>query len=175
MNAPFRHELELNVALLNQVIDFLADLDDDLYARPVAPISAYGIGPHVRHCVDFYDNFLSGVASGLIDYDRRNRDDRIASDRRAALTKLRAIRDRLRNLPHLEQCEILVASERVAHPHAQPNASSVGRELIFLAGHCVHHFAIIAMLAQVHGVAPPPGFGVAPSTLKHWEETACAR
>ena len=54
--------------------------------------------------------------------------------------------------------------------------STVARELRFLVSHTVHHYALIAMVLRGHGLDPGEEFGVAPSTLAYWSETAeCAR
>ena len=38
------------------------------------------------------------------------------------------------------------------------------------AGHAVHHYALIGVMGGIMGLPMPPGFGVAPSTLKHQAE-----
>ena len=54
--------------------------------------------------------------------------------------------------------------------------STLHRELQFLVGHSVHHFALIALILRQEGFDPGREFGVAPSTLAHWkrEETLSA-
>ena len=52
--------------------------------------------------------------------------------------------------------------------------SSVGRELLTLSTHTIHHFALIAITLRAHGVAVDPDFGVAPSTLRHRQKTRAA-
>ena len=45
---------------------------------------------------------------------------------------------------------------------------------MYSVAHAVHHYALIGVMGGVMGLALPPGFGVAPSTLKHQRETASA-
>ena len=53
--------------------------------------------------------------------------------------------------------------------------STVRRELQFLLSHTVHHFALIAVLLERFSIAVPDDFGIAPSTLKHWQaQSSCA-
>jgi hypothetical protein len=40
--------------------------------------------------------------------------------------------------------------------------------------HAVHHYALIGIMGGIMGLRMPPGFGVAPSTLKHQVETSKA-
>ncbi|MGC3957412.1 MAG: hypothetical protein QM813_05455 [Verrucomicrobiota bacterium] len=50
---------------------------------------------------------------------------------------------------------------------SQASPSTVGREIMYSVAHAVHHYALIGFMAAVMGLALPPGFGIAPSTLKH--------
>ena len=52
--------------------------------------------------------------------------------------------------------------------------SAVGREIMYAVAHAVHHYALIGIMAGIMGVQMPPGFGVAPSTVKHQREVAKA-
>jgi hypothetical protein len=55
-------------------------------------------------------------------------------------------------------------------------ASSLGRELVFVLQHTIHHQAIVALLLAARGVTIPPRFGYAPSTVtRHAEQLASAR
>jgi hypothetical protein len=46
-------------------------------------------------------------------------------------------------------------------------ASSVGRELVFLATHAVHHFAVLHVYCLQHGLIVDADLGRAPATLAH--------
>ena len=50
--------------------------------------------------------------------------------------------------------------------------SSIFRELQFLLSHTIHHFALVAMLLRLQGCVPAVDFGVALSTLNHWQQQA---
>lgn len=50
--------------------------------------------------------------------------------------------------------------------------SSLKRELQFLLSHTIHHYSLIALALRLQGFEPGAAFGVAPSTLKNWRETA---
>ena len=45
--------------------------------------------------------------------------------------------------------------------------SSVGRELVFLASHTAHHFAVLQAYCEQLGLCAPAELGKAPSTLAH--------
>jgi hypothetical protein len=42
--------------------------------------------------------------------------------------------------------------------------STLARELRALASHTIHHYALVAVVLRLRGVAVPAHFGVAPST-----------
>jgi hypothetical protein len=46
-------------------------------------------------------------------------------------------------------------------------ASTVGRELAFVASHAIHHFAMLAPHGRALGIDLPADFGKAPSTVAH--------
>jgi hypothetical protein len=124
----------------------------------------------LRHIVEFYQAFLEGIASYHIDYDARRRDPAMERSRSAASAAIVAIIRELRSCPALRFNAIVwVRMEAapiaaIAEPFME---SSIDRELQMLSSHTIHHFALIAMTLRLHGVAMPPDFGMAPSTLRY--------
>jgi hypothetical protein len=184
-NYPVREDNHLVAAcarVLGQGVELLEELDDRLYAETGGPPVQSGVGAHFRHCIDFYQSFLAGVASGRIDYDRRERDLLVERDRAFAATKLRIVISELRSLTHVNGEEVvLISLEGEADDSSESSRwcrSTVARELQFLLSHTVHHYALVALALRLRGFEPGEEFGVAPSTLRHWrrkEEAACAR
>ena len=168
-----------NLAVLRQGLEVLSGLDDETYPHVKHPFSKYGIGSHFRHCLDFYRSFLEGVEEGRIDYDSRQRDESIETDRRAAIFKILATINRFEQLSELDdQLPVLVRLEDCEDERSSLtwSQSSVTRELQALLSHTVHHYALIALMLQLNGFEVPEELGVAPSTLRRWRETAsCAQ
>lgn len=157
--------IDASVYILRQGHDILSRIEDDLYVRPHPPQSAYGIGAHLRHCLDAYDCFLHGLPVGLIDYDCRERQELIATSRAAAMDKIAATMELLQVIPGRSE----VGELQVRQDGADFAPSSLERELQFLLSHTIHHYAIIALLLRWQGVELPADFGVAPSTLAYWQ------
>ncbi len=156
-----------NLQVLDQSVVLLEELDDELFAAPVPSLSLRAAGSHLRHCLDFYHSFLSGLPLGRVDYDLRQRDPRIEQDRLYALGKLLFVRDelaRVREAPLPADLEVCLEGNGSAW-----SLSSVERELQFLLSHTIHHYALIAIALRSHGFDPGREFGVAPSTLRYWE------
>ena len=156
--------LRENVEVLRQGLVLLDRLDDHQFGTGVPALKLAGPGAHVRHVIDFYRRLLEGLGEGDIDYDRRERDPRIESERsvcRAALLDLQA------RLQSIERADRSVAVRCDQLPGA---SSTLARELQGLVSHTVHHYALIAVAVRAHGVEPDEAFGVAPSTLAYWRE-----
>lgn len=169
------------VRVLEQGLELLEQIDDRLYADAcVFPLQS-GVGGHFRHCIDFCQSFLAGLASGRIDYERRERDALVERDRAFAATKLRIVISELRSLTgSCRDARVLVSLEGVAYDSGESSRwcnSTIERELQFLLSHTVHHYALVALALRLQGFEPGEEFGVAPSTLKFWrreeEEAAC--
>ena len=168
-----RNNISDCVALLEQGISLIAQIDDDIYSA-LTPISPRGsVGGHLRHILNFYQSFLSGVADGRIDYNKRERDTRFEQDRLYAVNSIQNTIERFEALARLEPHDhLLVRTE----DDSAWSRSSVLRELDLLQSHTIHHYSLIAMLVRLHEVDPGEEFGVAPSTLRHWKaEVVCAQ
>jgi uncharacterized damage-inducible protein DinB len=159
-----------NILFLRQGIDLLEQLNDDMYVKAAAPYAASGVGKHIRHNLDHYEMFLAGLSTGAIDYDGRQRDAQIETDRRYAIRKMLSIISRLEALEAKSlnrSISVKMNDGEETHEASSRSQSTVWRELQFLVSHTVHHYALIAMILKLHGFDCDKDFGVAPSTLKY--------
>jgi hypothetical protein len=156
-----------NIAILRQGAALIARLGS-AYSSSASPVLDSGVGGHFRHCIDFYNCFLSALSEGLIDYDKRSREEKLESNALLASESIERVVENLQRLTFQDGAsELSVFLEgRV------PSRSSVARELQSLLSHTVHHYALIAIALKLQGFSIPADFGVAPSTLKHWRKSA---
>jgi len=154
--------------ILEEGSRFVGSLDDATYTFVHPSAAGSSIGGHFRHVVDHYTRLVEGVQLGIVDYDARERDPRIEQDRAFACETVRKL------LPTCEALSergpsstLLVACAIDPDGDAARVESSLGREMVFVVSHAVHHYAIMAMMGRTLGVAVPSGFGYAPSTLKY--------
>ena len=154
------------LGLLSQCGGLIRQLTDSDYTRPCARFFGSTIGQHVRHSLDHFAAALGGSVGELIDYDRRERQTPVETDRRAALAEIESIVGRLSGVVEVD-CDRAVELRVMltSAGHEQVMRSTLGRELAFASHHAVHHHAMIAAIAQDAGVRVPTGFGKAPSTL----------
>ncbi|HEX9641001.1 MAG TPA: 1-acyl-sn-glycerol-3-phosphate acyltransferase [Candidatus Krumholzibacteria bacterium] len=154
----------LNRSLLQGLASVLRSLSVDAYATRRPQVKSEGVGAHVRHVLDFYGCLFDQMSEGSIDYDRRPREPELESDPSLALARI----DRfLARLSELQADAALVVAHDSPRGTGTSGASSIQRELCFIASHAVHHFAIVAMLLRLEGHEVDAEFGVAPSTLEH--------
>ena len=53
--------------------------------------------------------------------------------------------------------------------------SMVGRELLFVLSHTIHHIAMIGVMARAMAATVPQWFGYASSTIAHLQQNVCVR
>lgn len=131
-------------------------------------------GPHLRHVMDHHAALLADGADTFLDYDHRARDRRFESDPALALERLHelqlalaALRDR--QLNETVSVGLTIGTEGDTF---MVGTSSLGRELLFLASHAIHHFALIRPRLEAAGVVLPDSFGKAPDTVRYEREQA---
>jgi uncharacterized damage-inducible protein DinB len=158
-----------NLALLGQARQVLLNLTAQEYA--LAPTGFHSsLGQHMRHILDHYRAILNAGATGIVNYELRERNTPVESDIGEAL---KAIHDICSRLHSIADGPILLQLETSAgFADGQTMASSVERELIFAFSHCVHHFAIMGIFLRAIGKPAPADFGVAPATLAYHESLA---
>jgi uncharacterized damage-inducible protein DinB len=165
--------VEENAHAIGQLIDLLENLPGNLYRQSFGQFKQHVIGKHVRHIIDHYSALLSATASPgvLLDYESRDRELSLETDRRAGANRLSEILQTLRSRfsgSHADGLAMLHTSDS----QGQVVTTSVDRELVFLASHTIHHMAIIGMLAEQASVEVGAEFGVHPSTLRYLQRQA---
>jgi len=171
--------IESNCYFLQQGLAMLGRMSPELFGRPAPQIGVYGVGSHLRHCLDHYLSFLEGLPAGIIDYDARRRDTRVEKDLDYARRVIADIVLRLRACSTGSERATLQVRQDAGYEVEQQSVLSVSspqRELQFLVSHTVHHFALIALILRLQGFQVEENFGVAPSTLKFRRSMpACAQ
>ncbi|MBP7238753.1 MAG: hypothetical protein KBA14_00885 [Saprospiraceae bacterium] len=163
-------------SVLNDLRHYLSAIEPVLYQAPMDLLSGSTIGQHTRHIIEFYICLIdqsSQEETPVINYAKRQRDYRIESEPDYALHLVNEICERLGDLDIDKNC-MLDSSEHGLEELLV--SSTIGRELIYNIEHTIHHLAIvkIALKATTPSIDLPEHFGVAPSTIRHRQET-CAQ
>ncbi len=156
--------LRFNCQLIDQALALIAAHDG-----VGAPDYAQRTGPHLRHVIEHYEALILRGADGVVDYDRRPRDRELERDTGLARARLAALKQQLVNWS-----DTMLDLPLRVHGQGGPagefdfaTTSSIGRELVFLASHATHHYALLQVYCEQHGIATDPNFGRAPSTVAH--------
>jgi uncharacterized damage-inducible protein DinB len=163
---PLQHAVDYNLAVLRQAAALIQTV-----RQQQLPYAAQ-IGPHLRHVVEHYEEFLAGLPERVVDYDRRARDRSLEQQPELALARIHGVAQALRGLREGSWPESLAVSQfgGMTGNERFIAASSPLRELLFLAGHAIHHYAQLKPLLSGLGVVVSEDFGKAPATVRHdWD------
>lgn len=124
---------------------------------------------HLRHVIEHYEALLNRAETGVVDYDRRPRDPCLERDPVLARARLHALQCSLAMAtgPDLRQPVAVRVLVGVDGDYALQVPSSIARELVFVASHAVHHYALLRRHCEEQGIALAPVFGRAPATVAH--------
>lgn len=166
---PLSAVIDENKVAISQLLDLLTTLPDDLYRRPIGARGQHFLGKHIRHIIDHYDAFftvLEDPSHRPVNYDARAREPGLERNPAVAIKRLNSLCDALNKLQTAHQ-DRLVNLDCVCDQGVTTLTSSLGRELMFLSSHCIHHMAIIGLLVEQNGGQVGAQFGVHPATLRH--------
>ncbi|CAN5885129.1 hypothetical protein BH11PSE8_BH11PSE8_19030 [soil metagenome] len=127
------------------------------------------VGSHIRHVIEHYEALLSPAVPGIVDYDRRPRDRAVERSASLARSRLAALSERLNDAAGLDLDATVSIHGQVglAGELGFVVTSTIGRELVFVASHAVHHFALLHAHCLQHGIPTGDNFGKAPATVAH--------
>lgn len=159
----FAEILAFNVAIVGQ--------GRALAQHYVGRVEAYAahVGPHLRHVIEHYEALLARAPDELVDYDHRPRDRRVERMPDLAVRRFDGITGTLAALEGREPGEAVSVGFTIGVDGADfcVSGSTLARELLFVASHAVHHYAILRPIAEAAGIALPAPFGKAPETVRH--------
>lgn len=166
--------LEGNQEIVEQALAMLSALNEAQYSFLDSPRFQSSIGQHMRHVLDLHHALIEGMSDRYIDFDIRRRGHDVEHIKSVAQDEWQTISDWLDTLDD-EMCRTKVTVKTEVSLGRQASAeagSTLERELIFVASHAVHHFALMRLAAYQLGVMLPHGFGVAAATASYLRGSA---
>jgi len=151
--------------LIYQLRALLEGLTDEQYVTKVPLLSHASIGQHTRHIIEFFLELDRGYDTGCVNYDARERDYSIETQRACALERLQHIASFI-----LKPDKPLILMSDYSPGDKAPLRvlTNYQRELVYNLEHTVHHMALLRIGAtMISTVDLPEGFGVAASTIKY--------
>jgi hypothetical protein len=163
MNLPFQIELALG-KIFSQLNLALSDLSNEDYCKPLEVLSGSSIGQHTRHIIEFFKVLMDQYEDGFVNYDRRDRDNALETDKNVALNAIAMIHSAIL----LDDKEMTLAGIYAGESNEIKVKTTYHRELIYNLEHTVHHMAMIKIgFRYFSEYLLPSEFGVAESTKRY--------
>ena len=118
-----------------QIINLLHQLSDEEYTFCNNELSNATIGEHTRHIIEMYQSLLKSYNSGIVNYDKRERNVAIQTDRSIAINAINSIQENI----DLENIEMTL--EQGVNEATFQVKSNYFRELLYNLEHSIHHQA----------------------------------
>ena len=152
---------------LDELTLLLTQLSNDDFTFPCKGLSNSSIGEHTRHIIEMFQCLENQYESGLINYDKRNRDYRIQTDTAFAIQSIEEVKNQIdKNNIKLELLQIVDSEELLIE-------TNYNRELLYNLEHCIHHQALIKVAVfQMTHLQIDENFGVARSTIEYRKQCA---
>jgi hypothetical protein len=158
---------------LQEIKSLIVSIKNDHYLVKSKLLSGSTIGQHVRHILEFYICLMHGARKGTVNYDQRERDLELETNRQFAGYTIDKI---CSNLSVITNCEILDLECNFSSKEGSNTIikTSFSRELAYCLEHSIHHQALIkiGLIEQHAGHLIDPKFGVGHPTIRHIEKCA---
>jgi hypothetical protein len=150
---------------LNELTDLLNQLSDEVFSAKCAALSGATIGEHTRHIIEMFQCLEKFYDGGIINYDLRERNNRIQTSTEFALISIRQIQKSL-DKPNKELIlHQIIEGENISI------CSNYHRELLHNLEHCIHHQALLKVaVLPLQNIKIDADFGVARSTIAYRNE-----
>ncbi len=160
------------LTILGQLTDVVHQMDEKDFCRPSETLSKSTVGQHLRHTVEFFICLEQGFEKGVVNYDKRQHDKLIESDKFIALAAIERIKEFVSNQDADEALQLEVGYNRDSED-CLSISTNYQRELTYNIEHAVHHMAImkIGIREVASYVKLPADFGIAVSTMRYKESS----
>jgi hypothetical protein len=147
---------------LDELIELLNQLSKEEYSEPCFELSGSSIGEHTRHIVEMFQCLNRNYNSGIVNYDKRDRNKLIQTNADFAIQAILDIKDGI--LKENKNLELHQMMDGIAIKIQ----SNYYRELLYNLEHCIHHQALIKVaILKSEKITVDSNFGVARSTIEY--------
>jgi hypothetical protein len=153
---------------LHEIKHLIALLSDEQYAYNAIILNGASIGQHTRHILEFYTCLISGIQTGIVNYDSRARNIDLEVNRDVAIAVIETVCSDLDAID--ESLEIQLHGDFTPQGGTESSIRTfVNREMAYCLEHSIHHQALIkvSLMDQKIGHLAHADFGLAPATIRH--------
>lgn len=172
--------MESHIKILEQAIELLRQLSPSHLTEVNRPMYSASIGDHLRHVSDHHDALLRCIEHGddTVNYNKRCRQSLVSTSLEAASEKFIKLKAALQQVGKQSECLTLpvevVCEIDIDCEYSARVMSTVGRELLFVSSHAIHHYAVINSMQQAKGRPVPAYFGFAPATITAMRQSSAS-
>lgn len=152
---------------LEELKELLQQITNTEYCFPCTELSGSTIGEHTRHIIEMFQCLTFQYESGIVNYDKRQRNILIQTNIITAVQALETIKisiDKINKEIILQQ---IIDGEEIRIN------SNYHRELLYNFEHCIHHQALIKVaLLKCKKITVSENFGIARSTIEYRKQCA---
>ena len=154
--------------VLLQLQDVIHQMSDNEFVQEVDVFNGATIGQHIRHTLEFFICLKKSDGLGLVNYDKRDHDKDIESNRQLSLIEIDKINSYVQGLDADQKLRLEVNYD-LEKEQSYCIDTNVYRELAYNIEHAIHHMAIMKIgLKQLFPhIGLPADFGIASSTVRH--------
>ncbi len=153
------------LTIIHQINHVISQLEPEEYRKPLPEFEHNSLGRHFRHILEFFQCLEAGAGAGTIDYATRNRNPLYENHPNIALAAFEAFSVAVAVID--PSVPVRVRAE-FGSDNRPSYDSTVGREMLFVYDHAIHHLAIVKI--GLHCCFPhiqvEKDLGVSPSTIK---------
>jgi len=154
--------------VVTQIEAVLVQIEAQDFRRPLPEFDGSTLGQHFRHILEFFQCLEQGAKQGMVDYAARERN--LLYEDNPALAAA-ALSDFTASMNVLSDDLVLSVKAEFGGEERPAYQSTLGRELLFVYDHAIHHLAIIkiGIRCRFPHLQIDKNLGVSPSTIKAWE------
>jgi len=174
---PHLADADAVTGILGGLEGMLRDLQHVIASVSLADYSAASagqssIGAHMRHVLEFIQVLADSVDTGVVDYESRQHNGIYEREPHAVSAMLPQLYNKLSQALRQRGAyhPLLLCETAMLGGDKLTVTSSLGREVLFMLQHGVHHLAIIKMQAAAMNISFGPMFGVAVATQAYREK-----
>ena len=154
----------------DQLTYSINQLTPEQYSKPCKILHESSIGQHVRHIIELFQCLEKGYESGLVNYEKRERDRNIETQSKLANSLLNEI---VSNMDRLDKPLLLETFFDDISQEPFFIQTNYYRELAYNLEHTIHHMALIRVgVEEVSQIRLRDDFGVAFATIKYRKQCA---
>lgn len=154
---------------IEQTLNLCELLDNNSYTFKALPYVQSSIGEHLRHILDMFFALTREPSVGVVDYDHRRRGAPVESNLEVGVDELNQVKKWLERLDStiLDKPVVILSEATISTQKVCEMASSLRRELLFVASHTIHHLAIIKVITTHCNIETSEHLGYAPATATY--------